>query len=155
MARYRWSSVAVVVHIRDQIRIERPVDVVFDFIADSRNEPAYNPGMRSVTLLTGEPIRAGTRFRATMGRGGMELLVTLTTVDRPRVLGSVTTSDFLDTGGTLTFTPEGSTATVMAWDWQVTPKRWLRLLGPAFGPVGRRMERRIWTAARDVLQAAR
>jgi hypothetical protein len=84
----------------------------------------------------------------------MELLVTLTTFDRPRVLGSASTSALLDAQGTLTFTPEGDTATVMAWDWQVTPKQWLRLLGPMFGPVGRRMERRIWTAARDALQAA-
>jgi len=142
-----------VAHLTDQIRIERPVEEVFDFIADSRNEPTYNSDMRTVTLLTGEPIGSGTRFQATMGRGGMELLVTLTTFDRPHVLGSVTTSSLLDTAGTLTFTPDGDTATVMAWDWQVTPKRWLWLLGPAFGPVGRRMERRIWSAARDALLA--
>lgn len=139
--------------ISDQIRIARPVEVVFDFIADSRNEPAYNPDMRSVTLLTGEPIGAGTRFRAAMGRGGMELLVTLTRFDRPLVLGSVTTSALLDTQGTLTFSPDGAGATIMAWDWEVTPKRWLRILGPLFGPVGRRTERRIWTAARDTLVA--
>lgn len=130
------------------------MEVVFDFVADSRNEPAYNPGMRSVTLLTEEPIGVGSRFRASMGRGGMELLVTLTAFDRPRVVGSVTTSTLLDTQGTLTFTPEGESATVMAWDWQVTPRLWLRLLGPVFGPVGRRMERRIWTAARDALEAS-
>lgn len=130
------------------------MEVVFDFIADSRNEPAYNPDMRSVTLLTGEPIGAGSRFRAIMGRGGMELLVTLTGFDRPHVLGSQTTSTLLDTHGTLTFTPDGPNSTIMAWDWQVTPRLWLRLLGPVFGPVGRRMERRIWTAARDTLEAS-
>jgi hypothetical protein len=30
----------------------------------------------------------------------------------------------------------------------------LRLLGPVLGPVGPRMERRIWTAARDCLKAS-
>jgi hypothetical protein len=59
-----------VAQLTDRIRIERPVEVVFDFIADSRSEPTYNPDMRSVTLLTGEPMGTGTRFRATMGRGG-------------------------------------------------------------------------------------
>ena len=39
----------------------------------------------------------------------------------------------------------------MSWDWQVQPKGWLRLLGPLFTPIGRRMEQRIWTAARDAL----
>jgi hypothetical protein len=138
--------------ISDRIRIEQPVDVVFDYIADSRNEPSYNPDMLSVAMLTEEPVRSGTRFRATMGRSGMQLLVTLTDFDRPRVLGSTTTSDLLDTAGRLTFKPDGDSATILAWDWQVQPKRWLRMLGPAFAPIGRRMERRIWTAARDILE---
>ena len=128
--------------------------VVFDFIADSRNEPAYNPDMRSITLVTGEPIGAGSRFRATMGRGGMELLVTLTAFDRPHMVRSVSTSTLLDAQGTLTFTPDGEAATILAWDWQVTPRLWLRFLGPVFGPIGRRMERRVWTAARDALEAS-
>jgi hypothetical protein len=41
----------------------------------------------------------------------------------------------------------------MAWDWQVTAKGWLRLRGPALGPIGARMERRIWTAAKRTLEA--
>jgi uncharacterized membrane protein len=146
--------VACVAHISDQIRIGRPVEVVFDFIADSRNEPTYNSDMRSVTLLTEEPIGTGSQFRAMMGRGGMEMLVTLTAFDRPHLLGSVTTSTLMDTEGTLTFTPDGDQATVMVWDWQVTPRLWLRILGPVLGPVGARLERRIWAAARDALQGS-
>jgi len=46
------------------------------------------------------------------------------------------------TSGGLTFTPR-SQGTVMAWDWQVRPKGWLRLLGPVFSLYGGRMERRI------------
>jgi hypothetical protein len=142
-----------VTHISDQIRIGRPVEEVFDFIADSRNEPTYNPDMSSVTLLTDEPIGTGSQFRAIMGRSGLEMLVTLTAFDRPRLLGSVTTSTLMDTEGTLTFTPDGDQATVMMWDWNITPRLWLRILGPVLGPVGRRLERRTWTAARDALQA--
>ncbi|MGB8021963.1 MAG: SRPBCC family protein [Candidatus Nanopelagicales bacterium] len=140
-------------HIRGSIRIARPVDKVFDFIAESRNEPAYNPDMRSVTLLTEEPIGPGTRFRATMGRSGMEMLVTLTRFERPHLLESTTTSTLMDTAGTLRFTAAGQAATDMAWDWRVQPKGWLRLLGPLFGPIGHRMERRIWGAARVALEA--
>ncbi len=141
-------------HISGQIRIARAVEDVFDFIADSRNEPRYNSDMRSVTLLTEEPSGPGTRFRATMGRSGTALLVTLTRFERPRLLGSTTTSTLMDTAGTLRFTADGEAATILAWDWQVQPKGWLRLLGPLFGPIGHRMERRIWTAARDRLEGA-
>ena len=30
-------------HLDGQILIHRPVDEVFDFVADERNEPRYNP----------------------------------------------------------------------------------------------------------------
>jgi hypothetical protein len=142
----------MVTHISGSIQIARPVGDVFDFIADSRNEPRYNPAMRSVSVLTEEPIGRNTRFRAIMGRSGMELLVTLAEFERPHLLGSTTTSTLMDTAGTLRFTADGPMATTMAWDWQVQPKGWLRLLGPLFGPIGHRMERRIWTAARASLE---
>lgn len=141
--------------ITGSIRIDRPVSDVFDFVADSRNEPAYNPAMRSVELLTGEPIGVGTRFRARMGRGGMEMLVTLSAHEPPLLLGSRTTSRLMETSGTLRFRPVDPGTTTMSWDWQVTPRGWLRLLGPAFGPLGSRMERRIWTAAKALLERNR
>jgi hypothetical protein len=31
--------------IEGEIIIDRPVDVVFDYVADQRNEPRYNPQM--------------------------------------------------------------------------------------------------------------
>ena len=51
----------------------------------------------------------------------------------------------------LTFAAEGE-GTVMGWDWQVHPKAWMRMLGPLFGPLGGRMERRIWTELKHQLE---
>jgi hypothetical protein len=31
-------------HVQGDIVINRPIDEVFDFVADERNEPQYNPG---------------------------------------------------------------------------------------------------------------
>lgn len=138
-------------HISGQIRIEAPVEEVFDTVADSRNEPRFNPDMKAVELLTPPPIGAGTRFRASMGGTGTAMLVELTDVDRPRRLGSRTSSELMETSGALSFAPAG-TGTVMAWDWQVTPKGWLRLLGPLFGVIGGRMERRIWGGLKGYLE---
>jgi uncharacterized membrane protein len=45
--------------IEGQILIGRPVEEVFDFVADSRNEPQYNPAMTSVELLTALPVGRG------------------------------------------------------------------------------------------------
>jgi len=108
-------------HITGHIRLAAPIKQVFDTVADSRNEPSFNPAMTGVELLTPPPIGLGTRFRARMGKAGMEMLVELTGFDRPRRLGSRTTSSMMETSGTLTFAAEGQD-TVMSWDWQVRPK---------------------------------
>lgn len=75
----------------------------------------------------------------------MQMLVELTEFDRPHRLGSRTTSSMMETSGALTFAADND-GTVMNWDWQVRPKGWLRTLGPLAGPLGGRMERKIWTA---------
>jgi len=140
-----------VAHITGHVRIAAPVEQVFDTVADSRNEPSFNPAMTSVELLTPLPIGLGTRFRVRMGRAGTQMLVELTEFDRPYRLGSRTTSSMMQTSGALTFAADGE-GTVMGWDWQVRPKGLMRMLGPLFGPLGGRMERRIWTGLKHLLE---
>jgi Polyketide cyclase / dehydrase and lipid transport len=137
--------------IEGGILIGRPGEEVFDFVADSRNEPSFNPAMTGVELLTPLPIGQGTRFRARMGRAGTPMLVELTEFDRPRRLGSRTASSMMQTSGALAFAPGGD-GTVMSWDWQVRPRGWMRMLGPLFGPLGGRMERRIWVGMKRYLE---
>ena len=145
------STVSPVAHISGHVRIAAPIERVFDTAADSRNEPSFNPAMSDVELLTPPPIGLGTRFRAQMGKAGMVMLVELTEFDRPHRLGSRTTSSMMETSGALTFTAENG-GTVMSWDWQVRPKGWLRTLGPLAGPLGGRMERRIWAGLKHMLE---
>jgi CheY-like chemotaxis protein len=66
-----------------------------DTVADSRNEPSFNPAMGGVELLTPLPIGLGTRFRTRLGSAGTEMLVELTAFDRPRRLRSRTTSSMM------------------------------------------------------------
>ena len=138
-------------HISGHVSIAAPIERVFDTVADSRHEPSFNPTMRDVELLTPPPIGLGARFRARMGKAGMQMLVELTQFDRPHRLGSRSTSSMMETSGTLTFAAEGD-GTVMSWDWQVHPKGWFRTLGPLAGPLGGRMERRIWTRLKHLLE---
>ena len=51
------------VRIEGQIDIGRPVEEVFDFAADERNEPRYNPKIHQVEKVTEGPIGVGTGIR--------------------------------------------------------------------------------------------
>jgi uncharacterized protein YndB with AHSA1/START domain len=141
-----------VAHVTGSVRIAAPRERVFDTVADTRNEPSFNTAITEVELLTPEPIGPGSRFRARMGSARMDMLVQVTEFDRPHRLGSLTISSMMGTSGTLTFTAD-TDATLMIWDWQVRPKGWFQALGPLVGPLGRRMERKIWTGLKRQLEA--
>jgi Polyketide cyclase / dehydrase and lipid transport len=102
------------VRIDGEIVIGRPVDEVFDFVADERNEPSYNHQMTAVELVTEEPIGPGSRFQAELRMGGrpIDLTVEFTRFERPRVLGSISYARprgrggrSMRTEGALTFSP--------------------------------------------------
>ncbi|GAA4556735.1 SRPBCC family protein [Planotetraspora kaengkrachanensis] len=50
------------VRFRNTLRIERPVSVVFDYLADLRNLPAWNHAIRRTQPVTPGPVRLGTVF---------------------------------------------------------------------------------------------
>ena len=79
--------------ISGEILIERPVEQVFDYVADQRNEPIYNPRMLHSEKITDGPVGVGTRFRATAqsGRREIEMLIEVTEYQRPSRFGSRTT----------------------------------------------------------------
>jgi len=143
-----------VAHIQGDVLIRRPVEEVFDFVADERNEPSYNSNMQVCEKVTEGPIGVGTRFHATVrsGRRPVGMQVEYTAFDRPHLLGSTSRMAAADFSGTLTFTPTPA-GTRLRWSWQARPKGAVRLLAPVFAPIGARQERRMWTALRDQLEA--
>ncbi|MGZ4549818.1 MAG: SRPBCC family protein [Blastococcus sp.] len=140
--------------IQGEVLIRRPVEEVFDFVADERNEPTYNPNMLGAEKVSAGPIGVGTRFRATIrsGRRPLGMQIEYTAFDRPHLLASTSRMAAADFSGTLTFTPAGG-ATRLRWDWQARPKGAVRFLAPVFAPIGARQERRMWMSLRDNLEA--
>ena len=135
------------------IEIERAAQDVFDFVADERNEPTYNPNMLSSTKITDGPIGVGTRFAAvhrTRGRP-VEMIIEVTEYDRPRRLASHTTMRGADVHGMLTFEPVGA-HTRMEWTWNVRPNRLGWLIAPVVRALGSRQERSCWTGLKRVLE---
>lgn len=141
--------------IKGEIEIDRPVEVVFDFVADQTNEPRYNPRMVRAEKITSGSIGAGTRFRSAVTSRGRtaEMLIEFTRYERPTLLASTTTMQQLDINYTLTFAPDGS-RTRMRWSGQVRPKGAYKLMGPLITWIGIRQERRIWSSLKKHLEAA-
>jgi carbon monoxide dehydrogenase subunit G len=140
-------------NINGSIYIDRPPEVVFDFVADERNEPQYNPKMTTVSLLTDEPISAGSRFAATLVMRARPITMTVefTEFVRPRRLASVTTTGPMDTVGALSFEPSG-TGTLMSWSWHITLNGWAKIGSPVVSWMGRRQERAIWSTLKQLLE---
>ena len=141
------------IHIQGDIVIGRPVEDVFDYVADERNEPTYNAQMRLAEKISDGPIGVGTQYRAEVVSGGrpVSMVIECTEFERPRRLASLTTMSSMDIAYTLTFESvrEG---TRMRWAGEIEPHGMLKLMGPLVAWMGRRQELRIWTGLKGLLE---
>ena len=141
------------VHIEGEVVINRPVETVFDFVADECNEPRYNPNMLRAEKISDGPIGLGTRFRAeTASRGKpVEIILEITVYDRPKLLTSSIRMAIMDINGTLTFdTVDGGTR--MKWSWDMKPHGIFILMKPMLGIIGKRQEQHNWKCLKHYLE---
>ena len=58
------------IEARGSTDIARPIDEVFDYVVDARNEPKWLPGAKDVEKTTPGDVGLGTRFDGTYARAG-------------------------------------------------------------------------------------
>ena len=140
--------------VNGEILIERPVEEVFDFVADQENEPQYNAEMRVARRTTEGPIGVGTSFHAEMtGRGRVvPMTIRVTEFERPRRIRERVEMQSMDLTGGLDFEPTDD-GTRMRWHWDLRPNGVLRFMGPLVASMGRRQERRIWTGLKRLMES--
>ena len=140
-------------HIEGEIVINRPVEDVFDVVADERNEPRYNPRMLRAEQTSVGPIGVGTRFRVEVAARGRPIPMTieLTAYERPRRLASSTLMASMDIGGTLAFDPVPN-GTRMRWSWELRPRGVYKLLTPLVAWIGQRQEAANWAGLTRFLE---
>ena len=140
--------------VEGDIIIKRPMEAVFDFCADERNEPRYNPRMTHAEQTSSGPIGLGAQFRAEMKTMGRMVAITIewTAYERPRRLESWTCLSGMDIRGDLRFDPIAE-GTRMRWAWDLESHGGLKLIGPMIILMGRRQERTIWASLKRFLEA--
>src|SRR5437879_3177253 len=127
--------------VQGNIVIERSVEDVFDFVADERNEPQYNPQMTRADKVTDGPIGVGTKFHSVMtgvGRGA-DMTIEFTEFDRPRRIAVTAHMPNMAIKGVLTFEPVPG-GTRMTWMWDLEPRGFYNMLGPLVRRIGERQE---------------
>jgi carbon monoxide dehydrogenase subunit G len=139
--------------VHGNIDINRPIDEVFDVVTDQTNEPRYNPAMTAAHRLTGGPIGAGTRYRATVLTRGKphEVEIEITGFERPSEMASRSVMGRSTVTGRLRFELIAS-GTRLSWDWDVNVGGAARVLGPLIGVIGRRQERAIWSGLKRFME---
>ena len=127
--------------VQGEIVIKRPIDEVFDFVADGRNEPKYNPYIEKAEQLSPGPIGRGTRFRFAAKKIGIRTAYELTAFERPhRIETRVIDSPLMDVHGDETFGDVGG-GTRFRWSFEVRPRGVFKLLTPVIARTwGRRLE---------------
>lgn len=143
-------------HVRGEVVIDAPVEEVFDFVADERNEPRYNRRIVRAEKLGEGPVGQGSRFvvqPAGMGSGGV-MTVEVMEYERPRRFRNVVRSSYLQVDGTVTFADQGG-GTLLQWDWDMGLIGPTRALSPVLALVARRWERRNWVALKRYVESGR
>ncbi|MFH0518449.1 SRPBCC family protein [Streptomyces sp. M41] len=54
------------------VDIDRPVEAVFDYLADGRNDPQFSPRVLGIERVPDAPTAVGTVFRSTVKDAGMK-----------------------------------------------------------------------------------
>jgi hypothetical protein len=136
--------------IENKVEIARPIEEVFDFAADMRNELKWNPDVESMEKITEGPVGLGTRFKAKW-HTSPPLTTECTHFDRPRSFsyhngGSIE----VDLTITLGPTPRG---TLLTSRFDARPHGFFRVIFPVFLIILRRQENANMVNVKRALEA--
>jgi hypothetical protein len=122
---------------RWSIRVHRPAEQVFDFVADLRNEPRFNPDAADVRRETPGPVSLGTVYTEHL-RGVGSYRTTVDRYERPSQLGFDARNPRTDALVRFRFTPRGERETDVSCIVQLRMRGAMRLLEPPMRPIIRR-----------------
>jgi Polyketide cyclase / dehydrase and lipid transport len=123
-----------------QIRIERPAEEIFEFVADLRNEPRFNPDVSNIEQQTPDPIGEGTRWTEDFRRIG-RYETTIDVYERPSKLGFDARNPRADALVRFSFERQGDAATEVGCVVELRMKGAMRIMEPLLAPMIRRQIR--------------
>ena len=132
------------------IVIDRPVDVVYDYVIDLSNDANWRTGVDESGWQSGESLGPGALGYTLAGSQKAEWRVVSYTASE-RVDWEFFSGPLKGRGGYRLVPVEGGTEFTLVAD--VEPTGWLRFLGPIFTWIGRRQNQRDVERLRDILES--
>jgi len=130
--------------------IARPIEEVFDYVADARNEPNWLPGAERVEKTTPGPVGLGTTFEGVYARAG-RVSLEIVEFDRPRRLTFRARSRIVRFDDAVSLTEQdGGTHLNARMDAQ--PVGVMRLFAPLIAGTMKKQFAANWDTLRDALE---
>jgi len=120
-----------------QVRIERPQQQVFDYVANLDNEPEWNPDASNVVRKSDGPVGLGTVWEEDFARVG-HYVTTISVYEPPRELEFDARNPKADARVRFHFAAAGEAATDVSCAVELTLKGFMRLFEPVMKGVARR-----------------
>lgn len=114
------------------VTIDQPIAVVFDQIADARNEAKWNSTLSDYTLASGEPIGKGSQF--TYRNRGNEFHSVLAEYNKPSSLTFEVSGKPMDITAHVALTAKTPGVTVVDAVYELRPKGFMKVAMLVFGP---------------------
>lgn len=118
------------------ITVNRPIDVVFDQIADARNEEKWNTSLTDYKLISAGPIGKGSRF--SYKNRGNAFASTLAEYDKPSYLAFHVHGEPMEIDARVDFKAIDPDTTTVSAEYAFKPKGLMKVLLPLFAPVLRK-----------------
>jgi carbon monoxide dehydrogenase subunit G len=142
-----------VIEADGEIEIQAPVERVFDYVSDARNEPEWLPGAKAVEKVTPEGVGLGTRFDGTYARAG-RVSIEIVVFDRPHRVTFRAHSRIVDFDDAIELR-EGGLGTRLTARMAAQPQGLMRLMTPLMANTMRKQFEANWTYLKRALEASR
>jgi carbon monoxide dehydrogenase subunit G len=139
------------IRARGGTTIARPIEDVFDYVADPRNEPKWLPGATAVEKTSEGPVGLGATFVGSYDRAG-RVELQLVKFDRPRMVTFRAHSRIVDFDDVVELS-QVATGTRLQARMVATPRGVMRLLSPMMARTLRRQCTANWDHLRRALEA--
>jgi uncharacterized protein YndB with AHSA1/START domain len=134
-----------------ELHVDRPVDEVFDYFSDFRNENEWNVVAHDLVLLTEGAVGTGSRFRGEYDRMGT-MQYEITKFERPGRVEVRGSAKQFAWDSTFTFSPENG-GTRMVGPMDTHPKGLMKLLAPFMSGVVRRQTNKGMASFKRTIEA--